>query len=149
MHHTYRPALDFSDDPRLKGYLTFHGEDPFEEVIGPFYWKELEDGTSTCAFIVEHKHLNDDGFVHGGCLMSFADFAIFRFSEPFRENAVTLNFDCDFTAASLEGDFVECTGDVIHHTGGFVFLRGDVFTHREGNRIVLLSYKSTIKKLRS
>ncbi len=149
MRHTIRPASDFTDDPRLEGYVTFHGDDPFEETIGPFCWKEHKDGRTTCAFAVERRHLNDDGMVHGGCLMSFADFAIFRFSKPYKNGpSVTLSFECDFTSPAHEGEFLECIGDVIHTTGSYVFLRGDVFTQREGKRVVVLSYKATIKKLR-
>jgi len=149
MRHTIQPASKFTDDPRLEGYVTFHGDDPFEEAIGPFCWKEFDDGTYKCAFVVERRHLNDDGMVHGGCLMSFADFAIFRFSTPYKDGpSVTLSFECDFTSAAFEGDFVECTGEVVHSTGSFVFLRGDVFTHREGERVVVLSYKATIKKFK-
>lgn len=150
MRPNTRPATDIVDDPRLEGYVTHHGDDPFEEAIGPFCWKEGEDGMPTCAFVVQRQNLNDDGMVHGGCLMSFADFAIFRFSRGHRDEgpSVTLNFSSDFTSAAYEGEFVECTGEVIHSTGNFVFLRGDVFTHRKGKRVVILSYKATIKKFR-
>ncbi len=151
MRHNDRPASTVIDDPRLGGYLTFHGDDPFEEVNGPFCWKVLEDGSNTCAFIVARKNLNDDGMTHGGCLMAFADFAIFRFTEAEREgkSCVTLSFASDFTSPGYEGDFIESTGEVIHTTGGMVFVRGDVFCMREGKRVVLMPFTATIKKLRS
>ncbi len=157
MRHNNRPASELSDDPRLEGYLTLHGKDPYEQANGPYYWKVDPDGTIKCAFIAQRKALNGDNMLHGGSLMGFADFAIFRFSEPYRDNAVTLNFDCDFTAPAFEGDFIECTGDIIRNTGGFIFLRGDVFAmrdgerdgERKGERVVILSFKATIKKVRS
>lgn len=150
MRHTIRPASKFSDDPRLEGYITFHGDDPFEEAIGPFCWKEFDDGSVKCAFVVTRRNLNDDGMVHGGCLMSFADFALFRFAGPFKDGpAVTLNFACDFTSAAYEGEFIEATAEAVHSTRSYVFLRGDVFTYREGKRVVILSYKGTVKKLKA
>jgi len=151
MRHTHRPASTVSDDPRLDGYQTFHGEDPFELVNGPFCWKEMDDGSNVCAFIAQPHSLNDDGMVHGGCLMAFADFAIFRFSEKERGQgmSVTLSFSSDFTAPGYEDDFIEATGSVVTTTGSMVFVIGDVFCMREGKRVVLMPFKATIKKVRT
>ena len=151
MRHNDRPASTISDDPRLEGYLTFHGDDPFEEVNGPFCWKVLEDGSNTCAFIAQRHNLNDDMMVHGGCLMAFADFAIFRFSEKERDGqmSVTLSFSSDFTAPGYEGDFIECRGEVVTTTGSMIFVSGDVFCMRDGKRVVLMPFKATIKKVRA
>lgn len=152
MRHNPRPAREFEDDPRLEGYLSFHGEDPFEVQNGPFCWKEGEDGTNTCAFVAKHQHLNDDGYIHGGCLMAFADFALFRISDAVRDNApcVTISFTSDFTAAGKEGDFVECSGEVVRSTKSLVFVRGEVFTSRANEgRVVLLNFTGILKKIRA
>lgn len=152
MRHTIHPARKFEDDPRLEGYVSFHGEDPFEVQNGPFCWKDHEDGTSTCAFIAKHQHLNDDGFIHGGCLMAFADFGLFRISHEARKGAptVTVSFTSEFTAAGKEGDFVQCEGVVVRDTRSMTFVRGEVFVDREDEgRVVLLNFSGILKKLRT
>ncbi len=151
MRHNHRPAREFGDDPRLEGYLSFHGEDPFEVQNGPFCWRENEDGSNTCAFIAKHQHLNDDGYIHGGALMSFADFALFRISDPVRDNTpcVTISFTSDFTAAGIDGDFVQCDGVVVRQTKSLIFVRGEVFAIREGDRVVLLNFTGILKKIRA
>ncbi len=151
MRHNPRPARTFEDDPRLEEYLSFHGEDPFEVQNGPFCWKELPDGTNTCAFVAKHQHLNDDGYIHGGCLMAFADFALFRISDAVRENVpcVTISFTSEFTAAGIEGDFVESTGVVVRNTKSLVFARGEVFAQRpDEGRVALLNFSGILKKIR-
>ncbi|MFN7674210.1 MAG: PaaI family thioesterase, partial [bacterium] len=54
-----------------------NGSDPFETLTGPFYMKPLPEGGYICAFMPEERHCNGMGNIHGGCLMTFADFALF------------------------------------------------------------------------
>ena len=51
--------------------------DPFELHAGPFYCGQSSDGSRQCAFRASPNHLNVFKAVHGGCLMAFADFALF------------------------------------------------------------------------
>ncbi|MEM6475211.1 MAG: PaaI family thioesterase, partial [Pseudomonadota bacterium] len=51
--------------------------DPFETRSGPFFMRRQDDGSYLCAFRAEDRHMNGAGFMHGGCLMTFADFALF------------------------------------------------------------------------
>lgn len=99
--------------------------DAFESHAGPFYFRE-EDGAAVCAFRVEPRHMNGGGFMHGGCLMTFADFALFSIAH--REMAgqwgVTLNLSGDFLAAIRAGQLVEARGEVTRGGGKTVFVRG-------------------------
>ena len=56
---------------------SLYGEDPFEDLTGPFYYRRDDNGRLVCAFKAEKKHMNGGGFMHGGCLMTFADYALF------------------------------------------------------------------------
>ncbi len=134
-------------DPRLAGYQKWEGFDPFEEQSGPFYFKEEGDGSYRCAFISESKHMNGQGAMHGGALMTFADYAMFVIARPALEgiSAVTVSFTSEFTAAAGVDEFVESTGEIVHETGGMVFVRGTIFS---GER-TLLNYSGVLKKLRS
>ena len=60
------------------GWSTWPNE-PFEhDTAGPFYLKQEDDGSMVAAFRAERKHMNAGGVVHGGALMTFADFALFE-----------------------------------------------------------------------
>ena len=131
---------------RLEGYTEWKGFDAFEDYVGPFYYRQEEDGEVRCAFVVAGKHVNGQNALHGGMLITFADYALFLFARKALGNqrAVTVSFSSDFTAKVGEGEFVEATGEVVHETGGLLFLRGKVF--REDT--VLLSFSAVLKKLR-
>lgn len=133
-------------DPRLHGYQKWEGFDPFEEQSGPFYFKQEDDGAYRCAFIAEAKHMNGQGNMHGGALMTFADYAMFVVARPAIENApaVTVSCNSEFTSAASIGDFIEATGEIVHETGSMVFVRGKISTSGRA----LLNFSGVLKKLR-
>ena len=100
--------------------------DAFETRAGPFYYREEEDGAAVCAFRAEQRHMNGGDFMHGGCMMTFADFALFSIAH--REMAgswgVTVNLSGDFLDAVRPGQFVEARGEVTRGGGKTVFVRG-------------------------
>ena len=133
-------------DSRLEGYSVWKGVDRFEDYVGPLYYKTDADGTVRCAFIIDEKHVNGQNSVHGGMLMTFADYAVFVIAQDALQDkrAVTVSFTCDFTAGAKMGTFVESTGEIVHQTGGMVFMRGTVFSEES----VLLRYSALLKKFR-
>ena len=100
--------------------------DAFETRAGPFYYREEANGAAVCAFRVEPRHMNGGGFMHGGCLMTFADFALFSIAHRALEGhwAVTVNLSGDFLAAVRVGQLVEARGEVTRGSGKTVFVRG-------------------------
>ena len=78
--------------------------DPFEFLAGPFYTRQEADGVMVCAFRAEKKHMNGGGFMHGGCLMTFADYALFCIGAEALEGvgSVTANLTGDFIDAAFE-----------------------------------------------
>lgn len=136
-------------DARFAGYHTWEeGHDPFEDMVGPFFFKETEPGKYRCAFLAEPHHCNGGGFMHGGMLMTFADFALFVYARPILmtegAHAVTVSFSSEFTSSARPGDFVESTGEIVHATRSMIFIRGTIFT---GERM-LLNFSGVIKKVR-
>src|SRR5262245_46812762 len=72
----YSGPVPVEDGP-FAGWLTWgRGSDPYETLLGPFCFK-VEDGRARCAFMPRRDHLNGGGAIHGGALMSFADFSLF------------------------------------------------------------------------
>ncbi len=132
-------------DLTREGYELWHGEDPFEDYIGPLYYKQ-ENGQCRCAFVISDHHVNSQGGLNGGMLMAFGDYALFLIARSHLSTgkAVTLTFDAQFTAVAKKGELVECTGEVVHETGGLLFMRGMVFS----GDTLLLNFTATLKKLR-
>src|SRR5215212_11384728 len=73
------------------------GADQFEDMTGPFVYRVEDGGKVRCAFRAEAKHMNGGGFMHGGCLMTFADYALFVFARPAIQGvgSVTATFNCE------------------------------------------------------
>lgn len=133
-------------DTALPGYQSWAGHDPFEDHAGPYFFKTLENGEVRCAFRTEPKHLNGGGAIHGGALMTFADYALFAISKDHVEGpSVTVSFNAEFTAAGHDGDLVEARGEVVQETGSMVFVRGQVFS----GDTTLLNFSGIIKKVRA
>jgi acyl-coenzyme A thioesterase PaaI-like protein len=120
--------------------------DPFELHAGPFYRRQLPDGARQCAFRASRQHLNLSKSLHGGCLMAFADFALFWIAQDELQgtSAVTASFNSEFLDAAGEGDFVEAAGDVLRSTGSMIFVRGLISCSQRP----LLNFSAILKKLR-
>ena len=102
--------------------------DAFEQLAGPFYQRRDEDDAVVCAFRVERQHLNGGGFLHGGCMMTFADFALFAIGSKALggSHGVTMNLSGDFLDAVREGQLVEARGEVTRGGGKTIYVRGIV-----------------------
>jgi uncharacterized protein (TIGR00369 family) len=82
------------------------------------------------AFRASEKHCNTGGTVHGGMLMTFADFALCAIAcgELIeQERCVTVSFNSEFVAAGRLGDFVEAGGEIVRRSRTLTFVRGQVF----------------------
>lgn len=127
------------------GWSTWsHGADPFETAIGPFCYR-VEGESVRAAFLPCREHLNGGGTVHGGALMSFADFSLFAIAHNALAGAyaVTLTCNCEFIAAAREGEMVESSGEVLRETRSLVFVRG---VAAQAGRSVL-AFSGTLKKV--
>ena len=120
--------------------------DPYELLSGPFYCRQAEDGRMVCAFRAEAKHMNGGGFMHGGCLLTFADYALFCIGGEALQgsDSVTASLNGEFIDSARVGDLIEGSGEVVRAGGSLVFIRGLVAT---GGR-PLLTFSGIVKKLR-
>ena len=110
------------------GWTTYDLKDTFDQTVGPFYFRADPDGSMRCAFRAEPKHMNAGGRMHGGCLMTFADIALFQtaYQEMEGSNGVTVQLDSTFVDAVRVGDLVEATGEVVRAGGSLIFVRGRI-----------------------
>lgn len=134
---------------RLTGYETWEGHDPFEDHAGPFFFRKQEDGSITCAFEATPRHCNGGGFLHGGLLMTFADFSLFAIGRDVLNGpSVTVSLTGEFTAAAGPGEFIEARGEIVKNTGSMVFLRGQVFTGNGAQERILLNFSGIVKRVK-
>ena len=107
------------------GWWTWSSLDPYERLTGPFYSREI-DGKARCAFRAEARHMNAFGAMHGGCMMTFADFALFSLSQRARGGTagVTVNLSGDFLGPAQAGEWIEATGEVTRAGKSLTFVRG-------------------------
>jgi len=128
------------------GWSTWIGGDPFEDQAGPFYWRADADGRLRSAFRAEPRHMNGGGFMHGGCIMTFADYSLFVLAREALADSfgVTATFSSEFVGSVHVGDLVECTGEIVKAGRSLIFVRGLITTGGEP----VMSFSGTIKKTR-
>jgi uncharacterized protein (TIGR00369 family) len=78
--------------------------------------------------VVENKHMNGAGTVHGGMLMGLADIAMSRTTREVTGAATcsTVALSCDFLAPGKLGELVEARVLVIRRTRTMVFLSATI-----------------------
>jgi len=118
--------------------------DPFETRSGPFFMRREEDGSVLSAFRAEERHMNGAGFLHGGCMMTFADFALFSIAhdEMNGDWGVTMNLSGDFLGSVPPGALVEARGEVTRGGGKTIFARGMI----TGNGEPAFSFTGIIRR---
>jgi acyl-coenzyme A thioesterase PaaI-like protein len=144
IENNYASKLTTVIDGEWAGWACYPGGDPFEDLAGPFYFKVGKDGRPICAFRAEKKHMNGGQFMHGGCVMTFADFCLFVIARDAIEGSrcVTATFNGEFVGTARVGDLVECTGEVVKAGRSMVFVRGIISTGGEP----MMSFSSVLKK---
>ncbi len=126
------------------GWETAAG-DPFEAHNGPLYWTLDAEGRGRCGFVVEDRHCNNLGAVHGGMLMLLADYALFVIARHRLQgdSGLTVSLNGDFTAPAFRGDAVHADGEVLHATGRMLFVRGRMYT----NAHPVLGFSGVIRRV--
>jgi uncharacterized protein (TIGR00369 family) len=144
MVETSYGTLSVMQEGEFAGWRYWEG-DPYETRSGPFFHRREEDGSYVSAFRAEQRHMNGGGFMHGGCLMTFADFALFAIATDVLngDHAVTLNLSGDFLGSVACGALVEARGEVTRGGGKTIFVRGLV----TGDGQPALSFTGIIRRL--
>ena len=112
----FRGKLALIEAGEWAGWHQWAGIDPFEDATGPFYVARDAQGI-VCGFRPAAQNRNGHGMIHGGCLMTFADFALFMIgaSDGEEVNGVTVSMTSEFLAAAQAGQLLIARGE---RTGG-------------------------------
>ncbi len=145
--NNYASKLAVVTEGEWVGWSWYPGGDPFEDLAGAFYCRVDESGRRVCAFRAERKHMNGGMFMHGGCVMTFADFCLFWIAQEAiaGTRCVTATFNGEFVGSAGIGDLVECTGEVVKAGRSMVFVRGLIVNASVGGE-PMMSFSSVLKK---
>jgi acyl-coenzyme A thioesterase 13 len=142
--HTNEP--DLIKDPDLEGWNQVPLHDGYVNLIGPYYVKTNDLGHTQTAFRAQARHLNGGGSVHGGCLLSLADTALYLIAYPRLEGShvVTLQLDSQFISPGREGDIIIASGEVIRAGASVVFVKGQL----QAQDRVILTFSGILKRIK-
>lgn len=110
----------------------------FNKYVGPL-WRLPDDGdVKRFAFVVEDKHMNGAGTVHGGMLMSFADTSMSRTARlaTGAKGVSTVALNCDFVGPGKLGDLIEARVHITRQARTMVFLSAELVA---GGRTLLVA----------
>jgi len=116
------------DDAPPSGFEPLRDRPDAELFAGPFYERELPDGTRQLGFRVTERKLNNMGMCHGGVLALFADIqaGVIKRAMKISADAPTINLSIDFVAPARLGAWVWSRPEVVRQTGGLLFLQSMV-----------------------
>lgn len=131
----------------LGQYSVFVPPDPFEDHVGPFYFRisgdPMKAGSVHCVLPTHERHGNYAGGVHGGITLTFADYALCLVAGRAADGgtntafAVTVSIAVEFLDAGRLGAPLEASGEPLQVTGRLAFARGSIT--QQGRTIALWS----------
>ncbi|MBV8186310.1 MAG: PaaI family thioesterase [Alphaproteobacteria bacterium] len=120
----------------LAQYSVFDPPDPFEDHVGPFYFRVAGDpraaGSVHCVLPTKERHGNYAGGVHGGAILTFADYALCLVAGRAADGgsntsfAMTVSIAVEFLDAGKVGLPIEASGEPLQVTGRLAFARGTI-----------------------
>lgn len=126
------------------GWLRWPGTDPFEDHVGPFFAR-YDAEALVCGFRPEAKNRNGSGNIHGGSLLTFADFSLFMIASAVLPefHGVTATLNAEFVGAARPGRLLTARGEVVKAGRSMIFVRGLIDDAGE----MVMSFSGVIKKI--
>ncbi len=123
-------------DPAFEGWWQAEPGDTFNGLVGAYYYQGDTPGNIKAAFRAEKHHLNQGGSVHGGCLLTLADTAVFAFAYPYLNGGggVTVQLDAQFLSPGREGDIIVASGEITRAGKTLIYGRGQLMA---GDRTIM------------
>lgn len=121
-------------DPAAAGW-TLQPGGAFMQMVGPV-WRKGAGRDLRMGLLPEAKHANHRGIVHGGMLMTLADYGLgWHMSECSGiHSSVTIQLDVQFNSGAMLGEFLEVQAEMTRQTAQLFFMRGLILA---GERVVV------------
>lgn len=112
---------------------------PFEQHAGPFYIRRHEDGDAMGGFIPQDHNCRHGGTVHGGSLLTFADFSLFVIAAEALagQDGVTVSLNSEFLSPALPHKRLISRGKVTKAGKRMIFVQGQM--EQEGRPVLAFS----------
>ena len=139
------PGLVEVTDGPWAGWRQWKQGADFEAHSGPFYCRP-EGERILCGFRPDAKNRNGGGSIHGGALVTFADYVavMASFGADASLQGVTLTINCEFVGAAEPGRLLTGRGEMVRVGNSVIFVRGAI---DDAGRPVL-TFSATIKRLK-
>lgn len=124
-------AQPSSFDPRTEGWEPAPADD-YIDLVGPLWQRPVPEGRETgtwrFGFVAGKRHLNRNGLVHGGMIMSFVDhaFGLTARSVNRGNRQATIQLDTHFLSGIEDGEFAEARCRLTRVTKSILFVAGEV-----------------------
>jgi uncharacterized protein (TIGR00369 family) len=123
------PDIRYAPDPDHPGWYSWDipQNGRFHESIGPLIVRGEGEGRGRCRMLVEDRHLNLGGAMHGGAVLTFIDMALYvagYAAGADTAHAVTLDCAVQFVAPARAGAALDAEVELIRETGRLAFFRG-------------------------
>jgi uncharacterized protein (TIGR00369 family) len=109
----------FAPDPRSS---------PFLDLVGPVLQRLSSDGRVAVALLVEPRHLNGRGTLHGGLLTALGDVALGRSAALLTDPPsalVTVTLTAHFVRPVRPGTWLTVSATALRDTRSMVFAQGE------------------------
>ena len=109
-----------------QGFAICDQSDGFCQHIGPFYQRQRNNHFER-ALVIDKRHLNPEGVVNGGVVLSLMDYVIYRAIGDVISHQVkfaTINLNSNFLAAAKLGELLIGTGIITRKTSSVIFAEG-------------------------
>jgi uncharacterized protein (TIGR00369 family) len=147
---TLHPQVRYEPDPDNPGWHRWSLPDNrrFHEALGPLIVRPAGERRGICRMVVEDRHLNLGGAMHGGAIMTFIDMALYAggfAAGADTAKAVTLDCSVQFIAPAEAGGPLDAEVERLRETGRLAFFRGLVLQRGE----TIASFGATLRKAKS
>ena len=131
----------------LEKFNKWYETEPFEDFVGPFFYKRNTENNHISAFECKKHHLNAMGTLHGGMIMSFIDYTMFVIClDSIREQSfVTVSCSTEFLNPSISDKIIYGDGEITQETKSMIFIKGRIFNKKNIN---ISTFSGILKKVR-
>ena len=126
-------------EPEWAGWGNWAEDVPFEQHAGPFYIRRGEDGELMGGFTPQERNCRHGGMVHGGSLLTFADYSLFVIAaEALKgQDGVTVSLNSEFLSPALPHQRLISRGKVTKAGKRMIFVQGQI--EQEGRPVLAFS----------